>query len=98
MICVFPEKCFYFALESHVKLWFLAAPAKSWIKAVQGSTDFFHCKFSIGAPWCFSSSVVFSPGRQLISCSEDGSVRIWELREKQQLAAEPVPTGVCVFS
>ncbi|GAB5566981.1 WD repeat-containing protein 41 isoform X5 [Prionailurus iriomotensis] len=30
---------------------------------------------------------------QLISCSEDGSVRIWELREKQQLAAEPVPTG-----
>ncbi|XP_017751028.1 PREDICTED: WD repeat-containing protein 41 isoform X6 [Rhinopithecus bieti] len=34
------------------------------------------------------------PNRQLISCSEDGSVRIWELREKQQLAAEPVPTGV----
>ncbi|KAB1281325.1 WD repeat-containing protein 41 [Camelus dromedarius] len=33
------------------------------------------------------------PNRQLISCSEDGSVRIWELREKQQLAAEPVPTG-----
>lgn len=32
------------------------------------------------------------PHRQLISCSEDGSVRIWELREKQQLAAEPVPT------
>ncbi|KAB0404452.1 hypothetical protein E2I00_001107, partial [Balaenoptera physalus] len=32
------------------------------------------------------------PNRQLISCSEDGSVRIWELREKQQLAAEPVPT------
>ncbi|NXC87724.1 WDR41 protein, partial [Cercotrichas coryphoeus] len=31
--------------------------------------------------------------RQLISCSEDGSVRIWELREKQQLPAEPVPTG-----
>ncbi|XP_028941452.1 WD repeat-containing protein 41, partial [Antrostomus carolinensis] len=30
---------------------------------------------------------------QLISCSEDGSVRIWELREKQQLPAEPVPTG-----
>uniref|UniRef100_A0A8C9AL76 WD repeat-containing protein 41 n=1 Tax=Prolemur simus TaxID=1328070 RepID=A0A8C9AL76_PROSS len=33
------------------------------------------------------------PNRQLISCSEDGSVRIWELREKQQLTAEPVPTG-----
>ncbi|XP_074992410.1 WD repeat-containing protein 41 isoform X2 [Calonectris borealis] len=33
------------------------------------------------------------PNRQLISCSEDGSVRIWELREKQQLPAEPVPTG-----
>ncbi|XP_029797079.1 WD repeat-containing protein 41 [Suricata suricatta] len=33
------------------------------------------------------------PNRQLISCSEDGSVRIWELREKQQLAAEPAPTG-----
>ncbi|XP_013850384.1 WD repeat-containing protein 41 isoform X2 [Sus scrofa] len=33
------------------------------------------------------------PNRQLISCSEDGSVRIWELREKQQRAAEPVPTG-----
>lgn len=33
------------------------------------------------------------PSRQLISCSEDGSVRIWELREKQQLPAEPVPTG-----
>ncbi|TFK15729.1 interleukin-6 receptor subunit beta-like [Platysternon megacephalum] len=33
------------------------------------------------------------PNRQLISCSEDGSVRIWELREKQQLPAESVPTG-----
>ncbi|XP_068278237.1 WD repeat-containing protein 41 isoform X3 [Nyctibius grandis] len=33
------------------------------------------------------------PNRQLISCSEDGSVRVWELREKQQLPAEPVPTG-----
>uniref|UniRef100_A0A8C2VJ00 WD repeat-containing protein 41 n=1 Tax=Chinchilla lanigera TaxID=34839 RepID=A0A8C2VJ00_CHILA len=33
------------------------------------------------------------PNRQLTSCSEDGSVRIWELREKQHLAAEPVPTG-----
>ncbi|XP_042305616.1 WD repeat-containing protein 41 isoform X2 [Sceloporus undulatus] len=33
------------------------------------------------------------PNRQLISCSEDGSVRIWELREKQQLTAEPVPSG-----
>uniref|UniRef100_U3IJ81 WD repeat domain 41 n=1 Tax=Anas platyrhynchos platyrhynchos TaxID=8840 RepID=U3IJ81_ANAPP len=33
------------------------------------------------------------PNRQLISCSEDGSVRIWELREKQQMPAEPVPTG-----
>ncbi|XP_074850350.1 WD repeat-containing protein 41 [Carettochelys insculpta] len=33
------------------------------------------------------------PNRQLISCSEDGSVRIWELREKQHLPAEPVPTG-----
>lgn len=32
--------------------------------------------------------------RQLISCSEDGSVRIWELREKQQLPNEPVPTGL----
>ncbi|KFQ99590.1 WD repeat-containing protein 41, partial [Opisthocomus hoazin] len=32
------------------------------------------------------------PNGQLISCSEDGSVRIWELREKQQLPAEPVPT------
>ncbi|NWR48882.1 WDR41 protein, partial [Regulus satrapa] len=34
------------------------------------------------------------PNRQLISCSEDGSVRIWELREKRQLPAEPVPTGL----
>ncbi|XP_069912407.1 WD repeat-containing protein 41 isoform X2 [Oryctolagus cuniculus] len=33
------------------------------------------------------------PSRQLISCSEDGSVRIWALRENQQAAAEPVPTG-----
>uniref|UniRef100_A0A8C5KQJ9 WD repeat-containing protein 41 n=1 Tax=Jaculus jaculus TaxID=51337 RepID=A0A8C5KQJ9_JACJA len=33
------------------------------------------------------------PNRQLISCSEDGSVCIWELREKRQLPAEPVPTG-----
>ncbi|CAI5787428.1 repeat-containing 41 isoform X1 [Podarcis lilfordi] len=33
------------------------------------------------------------PNRQIISCSEDGSVRIWELREKQQLTAEPVPSG-----
>ncbi|XP_025894368.1 WD repeat-containing protein 41 isoform X1 [Nothoprocta perdicaria] len=33
------------------------------------------------------------PNRQLMSCSEDGSVRIWELREKPQLPAEPVPTG-----
>lgn len=33
------------------------------------------------------------PSRQLISCSEDGSVRIWALREAQQAAAEPVPTG-----
>lgn len=37
----------------------------------------------------------FCSDRQLISCSEDGSVRIWEVREKQQLAAEPVPTGAC---
>ncbi|KAI4583547.1 hypothetical protein MJG53_020711, partial [Ovis ammon polii x Ovis aries] len=34
-----------------------------------------------------------SSDRQVISCSEDGSVRIWELREKQQLSVEPVPTG-----
>ncbi|KAM8961009.1 WD repeat-containing protein 41 [Pelodytes ibericus] len=33
------------------------------------------------------------PNRQLVSCSEDGSVRIWELRSKQQLYAEPVPAG-----
>uniref|UniRef100_A0A8D0HG41 WD repeat-containing protein 41 n=1 Tax=Sphenodon punctatus TaxID=8508 RepID=A0A8D0HG41_SPHPU len=33
------------------------------------------------------------PNRQLVSCSEDGSVRIWELRERQQLPAEPVPAG-----
>lgn len=33
------------------------------------------------------------PNRQLLSCSEDGSVRIWELRERQQLTADPVPTG-----
>ncbi|XP_010845931.1 PREDICTED: WD repeat-containing protein 41 isoform X2 [Bison bison bison] len=33
------------------------------------------------------------PNRQVISCSEDGSVRIWELREKQQLSVEPAPTG-----
>ncbi|XP_001381632.1 WD repeat-containing protein 41 isoform X1 [Monodelphis domestica] len=37
--------------------------------------------------------IVTLPNRQLISCSEDGSVRIWELREKQQLTSEPVPTG-----
>lgn len=43
-------------------------------------------------------SLIFSSDRQLISCSEDGSVRIWELREKQQLAAEPVPTGEYLFS
>lgn len=42
--------------------------------------------------------LIFSSDRQLISCSEDGSVRIWELREKQQRAAEPVPTGVYLFS
>ncbi|CAI9623016.1 unnamed protein product [Staurois parvus] len=33
------------------------------------------------------------PSRQLVSCSEDGSVRIWELRSKPQLQAEPVPAG-----
>ncbi|KAF4016990.1 hypothetical protein G4228_008921 [Cervus hanglu yarkandensis] len=37
--------------------------------------------------------VVRLPNRQVISCSEDGSVRIWELRERQQLSVEPVPTG-----
>ncbi|KAB1281319.1 WD repeat-containing protein 41 [Camelus dromedarius] len=49
-------------------------------------------RYDIGSPWCFLS-LICSSDRQLISCSEDGSVRIWELREKQQLAAEPVPTG-----
>ncbi|KAM9329273.1 WD repeat-containing protein 41 [Gastrophryne carolinensis] len=34
------------------------------------------------------------PNRQLISCSEDGSVRIWELRSKPQLQAESVPAGL----
>ncbi|XP_053557354.1 WD repeat-containing protein 41 [Bombina bombina] len=33
------------------------------------------------------------PNRQLVSCSEDGSVRIWELRLTQHLHAEPVQTG-----
>ncbi|KAM4810523.1 WD repeat-containing protein 41 [Rhinophrynus dorsalis] len=33
------------------------------------------------------------PNRQFVSCSEDGSVRIWELRSKQHLQAESVPTG-----
>ncbi|KAM4706429.1 WD repeat-containing protein 41 [Discoglossus pictus] len=33
------------------------------------------------------------PNRQLVSCSEDGSVRIWELRSKLQLQAESVPAG-----
>ncbi|XP_034296979.1 WD repeat-containing protein 41 isoform X4 [Pantherophis guttatus] len=33
------------------------------------------------------------PNRKLISCSEDGSVRMWELHEKQHLTAEPVPSG-----
>ncbi|XP_010224288.1 PREDICTED: WD repeat-containing protein 41-like, partial [Tinamus guttatus] len=33
------------------------------------------------------------PNRQLMFCSEDGSVRIWELWKKEQLPAEPVPTG-----
>ncbi|XP_039208741.1 WD repeat-containing protein 41 isoform X2 [Crotalus tigris] len=33
------------------------------------------------------------PKRKLISCSEDGSVRMWELHEKQHLTAEPVPSG-----
>ncbi|XP_063819728.1 WD repeat-containing protein 41 isoform X2 [Pseudophryne corroboree] len=33
------------------------------------------------------------PNRQLVSCSEDGSVRIWELKSKQQLQAESVPAG-----
>ncbi|CAH2297249.1 WD repeat-containing 41 [Pelobates cultripes] len=33
------------------------------------------------------------PNRQVVSCSEDGSVRIWELRSKPELYAEPVPTG-----
>ncbi|XP_075038307.1 WD repeat-containing protein 41 [Mixophyes fleayi] len=33
------------------------------------------------------------PNRQLVSCSEDGSVRIWELKSKQPLQAESVPAG-----
>ncbi|KAG8598649.1 hypothetical protein GDO81_002688 [Engystomops pustulosus] len=33
------------------------------------------------------------PNRQLVSCSEDGSVRIWELRSKAQFHAESVPAG-----
>ncbi|XP_018412776.1 PREDICTED: WD repeat-containing protein 41 [Nanorana parkeri] len=33
------------------------------------------------------------PSRQLVSCSEDGSVRIWELRLKPQLHGESVPAG-----
>lgn len=33
------------------------------------------------------------PNSQLISCSEDGSVRIWEFQEKSQLTAESVPAG-----
>ncbi|XP_029431259.1 WD repeat-containing protein 41 [Rhinatrema bivittatum] len=33
------------------------------------------------------------PNRQIISCSEDGSVRIWEIRERQHTSGESVPTG-----
>uniref|UniRef100_A0A8C5PV31 WD repeat domain 41 n=1 Tax=Leptobrachium leishanense TaxID=445787 RepID=A0A8C5PV31_9ANUR len=33
------------------------------------------------------------PNRQLVSCLDDGSVRIWELRSKVHPHAEPVPTG-----
>ncbi|XP_069483530.1 WD repeat-containing protein 41 [Ambystoma mexicanum] len=33
------------------------------------------------------------PNSQLISCSEDGSVRLWEFQEKPQLTAESVPAG-----
>lgn len=55
-------------------------------------------QLALGLPRCSSclSLLAFRSDRQLISCSEDGSVRIWEVREKQQLAAEPVPTGVCL--
>ncbi|XP_030048149.1 WD repeat-containing protein 41 [Microcaecilia unicolor] len=34
------------------------------------------------------------PNRQIISCSEDGSVRIWEIKERKHPSAEAVPTGI----
>lgn len=42
----------------------------------------------------YASSQLIYSYRKLISCSEDGSVRMWELHEKQHLTAEPVPSGL----
>ena len=63
------------------------------MKADKGCADGFPCAPSTCPPGCS-----LSPDRQVISCSEDGSVRIWELREKQQLSVEPAPTGVYLLS
>lgn len=64
-------------------------------QSAEGSRDLSSRQLAFHGAFCLFLSAFFCPDRQLISCSEDGSVRIWEVREKQQLAAEPVPTGVC---
>lgn len=70
--------------------------ATSWLQSEEGRWFPWFWQWALSplrlsfGPFLFG----FCSHRQLISCSEDGAVRMWEVREKQQLAAEPVPTGV----